>query len=85
MVSIDYSRQEQILRGKDGEKKKIKYKVVHTVEFFLYLKMYRFSKLFAKLTLLMTIEWEMRRRIHVCSRGWQCLDIWTISKWLRTG
>lgn len=56
MVSIDYSRQEQILRGKDGEKKKIKYKVVNRVDFFLYFRKFRFSKLFAKLTLLMTIK-----------------------------
>lgn len=38
MVSIDYSRQEQILRGKDGEIKKVKYKVVNIVDFFVFEK-----------------------------------------------
>lgn len=38
VVSIDYSRQEQILRGKNGEKKKIKYKVLNTMEFFVFVK-----------------------------------------------
>lgn len=38
MVSIDYSRQEQILRGNDGEIKKVKYKVVNIVDFFVFEK-----------------------------------------------
>lgn len=50
VVSIDYFRQEQILRGKDSEKKKIKPTLISTVENSSYSlkKKCRFSKLLSR-------------------------------------
>lgn len=49
VVSIDYCRQEQILTGKDGgKKKKIKYTLINTPFFKIWLKKYRSRKLFVK-------------------------------------
>lgn len=62
MVFIDYSGQEQILRGQDGEKKKIKYKVVNTVEFFCIWKSIDLANFLSKKLQNSHYSWQQNRK-----------------------